>query len=106
MLNLTPHAITIATKNGDVTLQPSGTIARVETIEVVVGVCPITGVDLINRTYGEVYGLPNNEDAVIVSAMVLDAIKDRKNVFAPDTGNTAIRNDKGHIIKVTRLVTK
>ena len=25
--------------------------------------------------------------------------------FAPDTGDTAIRNDKGHIIAVTRLVT-
>ena len=104
MLNLTPHAIVIYTANGDVTVAPSGVVARVESIEKVVDKCPITGVDIIERTFGEVYGLPSEDTICIVSAMVLSAVPNRKNTFAPDTGATAIRNEKGHIVKVTRLV--
>ncbi len=104
MLNLTPHAIVIATANGDITIEPSGTVARVDSNDVVIGKCSVTGVDIIERAFGEVYGLPNDDDTIcIVSALVLSATK-RKNTFAPDTGATAIRNEKGHIVKVTRLV--
>lgn len=40
----------------------------------------------------------------IVSAIVLSALKGtRVDVIAPDTGNTAIRNDKGQIIAVSRF---
>ena len=46
----------------------------------------------------------------LVSAMVLDAIPADSEiapfVFAPDTGATAERNDKGHIVSVCRLVGK
>lgn len=105
MLNLTPHAITIKTPNGSTTFQPSGTVARVNTIEKVVGTCTVTGVEVIVRTLGEVVGIPTDGQSVIVSSMVLDACKGMKNVFAPDTGATAIRNEKGHVIAVTRLVT-
>ena len=105
MLNLTPHAIVIATANGDITIEPSGTVARVDSNDVVIGKCSVTGVDIIERAFGEVYGLPNDDDTIcIVSAMVLSAVPNRKNTFAPDTGATAIRNEKGHIVKVTRLV--
>ena len=40
--------------------------------------------------------------------MVLDALDSSYSgtAFAPDTGSTAIRNEKGHITMVTRVVTK
>ena len=40
----------------------------------------------------------------IVSAMVASAVPGRAGVFAPDTGDTALRNEKGFVIAVTRLV--
>ena len=40
--------------------------------------------------------------------MVLDALDDvyHMHAFAPDTGSTAIRDNQGRIVAVTRLVTK
>lgn len=51
---------------------------------------------------GEVTGLPDAEWGVliIVSAMVRELASHRKDVISPDTGPSAIRNDKGHIIAV------
>lgn len=108
MINLTPHSITLRTPQGDVTLPPSGTVARVTMDETVVGTDALTGLPIINRKPGTVTGLPEAGERCIVSAMVLDAIDGvrARNVFAPDTGATAIRNEKGHIVAVTRLVTK
>ena len=40
----------------------------------------------------------------IVSGMVLSAVRNRQDVFAPDTGPTATRNEKGHIVGVARLI--
>lgn len=106
MLNLTPHAITIRNPvhNLDHTFRPSGTLARVDSTEVVVGICPTTFVEIVERKFGEVTGLPEDDTPCIVSALVLAACPGRPNTFAPDTGPTAIRNEKGHIVAVTRLV--
>ena len=103
MLNLTPHAINV---NG-VTYEPSGTVARVETDETFV-CCLDDGTQVISRKPGKVVGLPDYETTILVSSMVLDALDYEWTcrAFAPDTGSTAIRNDKGHIDMVTRLVTK
>lgn len=116
-VNLTPHAIAIATvlDDGDdtaVTVQPSGSIARVSMDELSVrpiedeygnGIIPV-----ITRKAGAVTGLPAPREGVnyLVSGMVLDALAGsvRFDVFAPDTGPTAVRNDKGHITAVRRLV--
>jgi hypothetical protein len=108
MINLTPHAITLRTPQGDVTIPPSGTIARVSMDETVVGTDALTGLPIIHRKPGAVTGLPEAGERCVVSAMVLDALDSVRahNVFAPDTGATAIRNEKGHVIAVTRLVTK
>lgn len=104
MINLTPHAITIRTKDGDVTFEPSGTVARVETRETTVG--ERFGVQVVRREFGDIFGLPENGEPCIVSSMVLAALPaGTPNVYAPDTGATAIRNDAGHIVAVTRLVT-
>lgn len=113
MINLTPHAISIRLADGTtVTIPPSGAIARVEQSETVVGSIPLdTGdsVPVITRTKGRVIGLPYDPVRVggcLVSSMVLDALPPgTPGVYAPDTGATAIRNEKGHIVAVTRLVT-
>ena len=107
IVNLTPHAITIKTERATHTIPPSGTIARVETRERVTG--KVFGVPVVTRELGEVTGLPDTQDGTVylVSSMVVDAVKKacgRIDVFAPDTGPTAIRDEAGHIVAVTRLV--
>ena len=108
MLNLTPHAITIRTAEGDVIFPASGTLARVTTVAVVIGKT-IAGVEVVRNTYGPVEGLVRDEHGIcvpcIVSGMVLSALpKGTENVYAPATGATAIRKD-GQVIAVTQLVT-
>ncbi len=120
MINLTPHAITLKCADGsEVTFQPSG-MARVVTIESIVGTRDVwphgkTEVDeqgnstgsripVIRRVLGEAEGLPEEGIECLVSAMVLSSVPGRKGVYAPDSGPTAIRNEKGQVVAVTRLV--
>ena len=109
MLNLTPHAIVLRLPSGeDVTFQPSGTVARVATIATATGEF-VAGVPVVRNTYGPVGGLVRDERGVpvpcIVSGMVLGALPaGTPNVYAPATGATAIRDERGHIIAVTELV--
>ena len=98
--NYTPHSIVV---QGLGTFESSG-IARVETTQKVVG--NLAGIYLVQTEFGQVVGLPEMEKGtyIIVSAMVLSALNgSRADVIAPDTGNTAIRNEKGQIIAVTRF---
>ena len=102
MLNLTPHAITIQRPDGTrVTFEPSGSLARVSTVEVVVG--EYNGIPVVTRTTGDAQGLPEEGTPCIVSAMVASAVPGRKGVYAPDSGPTAIR-EAGQVKAVTRLV--
>lgn len=102
-INLTPHALSVMLPDGStITIAPSGIIARVATEEVVVD--QVAGVPVIERRFGAVEGLPEEGTLCLVSAMVAAAVPGRKGVYAPDTGATAHRNDKGHIVAVTRLV--
>lgn len=106
MINLTPHAITIRTDTGDLTVPPSGTVARVETREEPVQPVTVNGssVPTICRKLGSVTGLPDDGTTpVLVSSMVLSALEWRPNTYAPDTGPSCIRDDAGHIVAVTRL---
>lgn len=103
MLNLTPHTIVIRLENGDeVEIPPSGTVARVTTVQVVEG--ELMGVPIISKSYGPVTGLPEEGTPCIVSAMVLAAVPGRAGVYAPDTGATAIRGENGQIRAVMALV--
>ena len=103
-MNLTPHPITIRCADGDMVIEPSGHVARVATVEEDAG--NIVGVPTIRRTLGDVEGLPDPQDGTvyIVSSMVLSAVRGRDDVVAPDTGPTAVRDDDGRIVAVTRLV--
>jgi hypothetical protein len=103
MINLTPHAITLISQDEEITIQPSGQVARVSMTEQVVG--QWGEMPVIRRVAGAVVGLPTDGTPCIVSAMVLAALPaGTEGVFAPDTGPTAVRDDRGHVIAVTRLV--
>lgn len=104
MINLTPHAITVRLPDGtDRTYPPSGTVARVRTFET--SALSVDGIPAVYRRVGNVEGLtlPLTQP-VLVSSMVLAEIPGADNVFAPDTGPTAIRDERGHVVAVTRLV--
>lgn len=68
----------------------------------------LDGIPVVTNHYGEVEGIPPaGSERFLVSAMVLAALPPEYEdwAFAPDTGSTAIRNEKGQIEAVTRLVT-
>ena len=101
-INCTPHALTV---EGLGTLAPSGIVPRVVTSRG--AATSVAGVRVVRTVKGGVEGLPEAVDgvALIVSGMVLDALQGtREDVFAPDTGADAVRNEKGHIVSVRGLV--
>ena len=107
-LNLTPHALVLRAADGtDTTIAPSGTIARVGTTPGA-QVGELNGIPLFGTiAFGEVEGLPAPaaETVYIVSGLVGGRVVGRTDVVVPGTGpnDGAVRNDKGHIIAVTRL---
>jgi len=104
IVNLTPHTINIKINDKTLSVAPSGEVARVATIEKVIG--EVDGIPIVERTFGDVEGLPapQKDTIYLVSSMVLAAVKERDDVFAPDTGASAIRDEAGRIVAVTRLV--
>lgn len=103
-VNLTPHPINI--KKGDelITIPPSGIVARVKTERVLHAT--FNDIPIYHQTFSDIDGLPPPTDNVlyIVSAVVLQAVKDsRDDVVSPDTLN-AIRDQQGNIIGVTGFV--
>lgn len=97
MINLTPHAINfVGADNAPlVTVEPSGTLARVSCETVVIG--EEGGIPITTNKYGEVEGLPEpKEDTIfIVSALVAGRVPHRSDVFIP---NEAVRDEKGRIV--------
>lgn len=112
MINLTPHPIHLYSTEGKllVEIQPSGTVARVEVESVIVGNHNYDGISIpvTTRVAGKVVGLPSDgQTPFIVSGMVLDSLGAEYHgvAFAPDTGASCIRDEKGLIRGVTQLVT-
>lgn len=94
--NLTPHILNIHLQDGKVlTISPDGLIARVaqERTER----APVFGIPVTESRFGEVENLPAPVEGhiYIVSGLVLAAVPDRPDVFAP---GEAIRDDQGRII--------
>jgi hypothetical protein len=108
LVNLTPHEVRIIGVNGEITIPPSGQVARVSVTQETVGVVVVEGVEVpLKRTkYGEVMGVPEPEEGTyyIVSQLVL-AAADRDDLVAPDTAN-AVRDENGQIVGVPGLITK
>ena len=112
--NLTPHTIKIKPKpetNLVFSIHPSG-LARVnmqyiasDNLPVTFGIADIP-IETVKSIPGDVIGLPDPErDTVyVVSAMVAQAVPDRRDVYAPDTGSSAVRDGDDNILYVTRLI--
>ena len=101
--NLTPHAITlIIDENTKVTFPTQGEPIRLEqeqTPSESVGSFPC----VTNKVVGS--NLPPEEEGIflLVSSMVLAAFPERGDLIAPDTGSTATRNERGHIVGLASL---
>lgn len=111
IMNLTPHEITIRTPSGGtVVVPPSGIVARVSTVEGPAQPVEANGeeIPVVTRAFGAVENLPAPSEgtAYLVSSLVLSALEGsgRRDVYAPDTGPTALRDEQGRIVAVTRLV--
>lgn len=103
LVNLTSHDIVVRRPDGtEVTLPPSGQVARVDAVYQPAGM--LDGVPVVRRTLGAVEGLPAEGTPCVVSSRVASAVPRRRGVYAPDTGDTAIRDDDKRIIAVIRLV--
>jgi hypothetical protein len=106
VINLTPHDIVIDVNGEKTTYRRCGDIARVEMTVVEQPELFATKIPVVFNTTGKVVGLPDqikHATFYLVSKMVADACPERPDVLYPDTGSTAIRNEKGQIEAVTRL---
>lgn len=108
-VNLTPHPVTIRKPDGsEITIAPSGVVARVNSSEEVLQA--LDGIPVIQRKWGDIqFGGSIEPDKIyIVSSLVLSALQNGSplahSMVAPDTGETALRDEKGQIRAVTRLV--
>lgn len=115
VVNCTPHTINVyadVSGQGDfqeiVSIASSGIVPRVSVVETPHPDQDILPFLTVRNELGPVEGLPENdtrERLFIVSRMVLDA-SDRDDLIAPDTGRTAIRDEKGNIRGVTQFIKK
>ncbi len=82
LVNLTPHRLDSHTPDGVRQIEPSGSVARVATIETAAD--PIDGIPVALTSFGEVVGLPDPQEGVIliVSGIVADAAR-RPDVVSP-----------------------
>lgn len=103
VVNLTPRVIFLQREDGTrETFPTSGKQARVEMKSIPEGA--LLGAPVVRQTAGPVSGLPAPESDVIylVSDEVAQQVPTRRDVVAPDTGPTAIRDGDGKIVAVTR----
>ena len=62
------------------------------------------GIPVVRRRWGAVDGLPRPGTPCLVSSLVASAVPGWLGVYTPDTGETAIRDEDGRILAITRLV--
>ena len=90
IINTTPHSINLP----GLVIPPSGAVVRVAVTLAEAGT--YDGVALVRGTYGEVTGLPPQQDGVVyvVSALVRAALPHRKDLSSPAK---LTRDEKGNI---------
>lgn len=97
IINCTPHEISFVVDNGDIirTISASGILPRVATSYTVAAT--VDGVPDEITVYGDVEGLPAEEPETIlvVSALVANACKNRKDLRIP---GRQVRDEAGHVI--------
>ena len=105
IINLTPHDINIVTDSKTIIIEKSGKVVRV--LEKCEETTAIDNIPVVIKKYTEIVDLPEPTKDVIylVSIIVLQQIKGRKDCYTPDTGpDSVIRNESGQIIGVKRLI--
>ena len=81
IINLTNHPVTVLTQDGPKTFEPSGTVARVDTENRIIG--EIDGIPIIKIIYKDIYGIPEPDGNIyIVSSVVKNALPDREDIVA------------------------
>lgn len=108
--NYTPHAVVIEKPDGTKLELPSLGVIRVGTLTA--PHAKVEGIPVFKVMYGPLEGLPEDvgpEDVLVVSMVVRDFARkiyhdlaDR--MVSPDSGPTAVRNEKGHIVAVKALL--
>lgn len=95
IVNLTPHAVTFVTDNGNIVIPPSGTVARRETTTEVVGT--INGIPVTRTKLGPITGLPEtvSDDTVYVVSRIIAEEAGRNDLYIPDQ---TVRDDQGRIV--------
>ena len=96
MINLTPHAISFLDKDNNlITCVPSAGVARAAQKRVPIST--VNGITVNKTQYGEVEGLPAQEDGTIyiVSVLRAQAAPDRNDLYIVDD---AVRDDQGRIV--------
>ena len=104
LINLTPCTLNFYAEDKETELfsLKSEGIAKVKTTEVIIN--DINGLPCSKVTYGAIEGLPVacDDTVYIVSALTLQALGgERKDVVAPKTDATAVRDEGGRILGVT-----
>ncbi len=112
-INLTPHAVGVLDIDGEtvINVPPCGKPARVDYTDILAshvyhthGGERIAAFNTVVRQYGEVTGLPPEGSLCVVSMPVAERCAGRVGVYYPDSGRDCIRDDKGQIVAVRRLV--
>lgn len=97
IVNLTPHAVSFINADGAtvLTVEPSGTIARVGSRTVQIGT--LNGLPVTQTEFGEVQDLPEQKDGTVylVSSLVAQRVPERSDVFIPAE---SVRDSAGRII--------
>ena len=104
-INCTPHVVSVQFPSGEVHSFPAcGIVPRVQQHNV--PVIHINDIPMSNIIYGEVENLPEPKENTyyIVSALVRERVPNRKDVISPDSGPSAIRNEKGQIEAVVGFI--
>ena len=104
IVNLNKHAVSGLVNNEVVTFPAceQGKECRVSVTSKEVERVP--GMKCVETTYGQVENVPEPQEGVvfIVNMIVLDRLPHRKDLIAPDSGPSAVRNEKGQVLHVVQ----
>ena len=106
IVSLLPHDCVVRLNGRDITIPPSGQVARVAATAR--EVAKVGEIPIVATEFGEIIGLPEPEPGVLYLGSTLlaqaAARAGRTDVVSPDTGPTAVR-DGGQVVAVIRLQT-
>lgn len=107
VVNLTPHTINVHVNGTDIEIPASGIVARVSQTEKNSNPVCVNGIEIAVTAveFGEIENLPNaQKDTVFLVSGLVRGLTTRKDVFSPNTGPSALRNDRGQVVAVQGFV--